>query len=219
MPLNTNFSDALDRTLPPIPRVWFDRPPTLTAIDAFVQNLLQALQQQVELVYLASIRIDDRDREAAQRIAWLRSNTYSLGAVATDKHIVGALGEWAVLREIGMSQAVTAVSLVSLRPVPEPDFLVQDTNSVTGQTITIPFDIKTTASLNYPAFYYDPVKHSAKGDPHILGLRLSGTWQKAVSADIYLTNASWLFTGAHYTQHGGHSGRPSPSGSLRGNLK
>lgn len=211
MPFNTNFSDALNKALPRIPRVWFNRYSAQAEI-AFVNALVQALQHDVELVYIASIKLEDIDRQAAQRIAWLRAKTFSLAKLPSHTDIVGALGEWAVLRDIGANKAVTAVSLVSLGPEPKPDFLVEDTDPATGTTTTIPFDIKTTASREQPFFFYDPARHRVKGDPHILGLRLSDTWEKADSADIYLTRADRLDS----LEEG--DGTPK-RGSLNGNLQ
>ena len=216
MPLNKNFSDALNAN-PRLPRVWFSRPSSSVQRADFVDTLLQALQANVDLVYIASIELDHLDRQAAERIAWLRAKTYSLAKQPSDADIVGALGEWAVLRDIGMDPSITSVSLVSFSPVPEPDFLVKQTDPTTGITVTALFDIKTTASLTQPGFVYDPAKHLAKGDPHILGLRLSDTWQKADSADIFLTRANKLISLNQYQTFKG-TGAKQCVGSLNGKL-
>lgn len=218
MPLNANFSDARNKALPPISRVWLKRYSGPAEKAAFVNTLVQALQYDVELVYIASIELDHTDRDAAEHIAWLRAKTYSLSKQASATDIVGALGEWAVLRDIGMNESVTSVSLVSLSPESKADFLLEHVDLATGETGLIPFDIKTTASLTEPGFEYDPARHRVKGDPHILGLRLSDSWKNAAFADIFVKRADKLINVEEYERIKG-GGHPSCVGSLNGNLR
>lgn len=193
MPFNKDYSNALskEKSIQPIPRVIFDR--QLEKYE-FVNAVLNALEPSRNgLIYIATINLEDSDREAAKHIAWLRAKAFSLQKEPNDDEIKGALGEWAVLRYVGVDSAISSVSLVSLAPESKPDF------TITSQTHgVVSFDIKTTSSTNDPGFRYVPKREQVKGDPHILGLRLSDHWQSAKFADIFLLHAANLINLQEY---------------------
>ena len=213
MPVNTDFTDANDASRP-LKRVTCDLKDEEER-KAFLDSLEMAIMMQppVGLIYIASIDVSQNDRAAAEHIAWLRANAYSIDSTPKDLDIVGALGEWALLRSLALHPSVMPVSLVSLAPESKPDFAVKYTG------FNALFDIKTTASTLEPRAYMDPAHHEKKGTPHVIGICLRDEWQSAKSADIFFGNAKFLMTTAEYEKYCAiHNSRPQPVFSLKGNL-
>jgi len=215
MPVNAKFIDARTAESNPIPRATCDLKVQVER-EAFLKALETAIMMQPPygLIYIASIDVSSNDRAAAERIAWLRSNTFKIGLNPSDQEIVGALGEWALLRLLACHPAVKPVSLVSLAPESKPDFVVKYTG------LEALFDIKTTASTRQPSAYIDPALHEKKGTPHVIGICLSDELKRDPKrADIYFVNSKYLMTSAEYEELRTKKGRrPQPLCSLKGYL-
>ena len=215
MPVNTKFIDARTTKLNPIPRVTCDlrhqgeREAFLKAIETAIM-----MQPPYGLIYIASIDISPSDREAAERIAWLRTNARKIGSRPNDQEIVGTLGEWALLRVLALDPSVKPVSLVSLAPESKPDFVVKYIG------LEALFDIKTTASASEPSARIHPTLNEKKGTPHIIGICLRDELKKnPKSADVYFVNSKSLMTPAEYEKFCTPLGsRSTPSCSLKGYL-
>ncbi|VVD65602.1 hypothetical protein PCA20602_00337 [Pandoraea capi] len=213
MPVNTEFIDARSAEKNLIRRVICDlRKPAER--EAFLQALETAIMTQPPhgLVYIASIEVSPNDLAAAERIAWLRANAFTIDSTPTEQDIVGALGEWALLRVLALHSSVKPVSLVSLAPESRPDFVVRYTG------FEALFDIKTTASPQEPSAYIDPVLHEKKGTPHVIGIRLSDKLAEIPKlANVYFIHSKSLITPVEYeewcTQQGG---RPRYVLSIKG---
>lgn len=216
MPVNTNLNDARTTQLTPIPRVICDLGKLEERI-AFLAALKTAFTTTSSkgLIYIASIAISQTDRDAAERIAWLRVNTFEIGAIPKETDIIGALGEWAILRLLKLDASVKPVSLVSLAPESKPDFVVE------YRGIEAMFDIKTTSSIAEPSAVIDPVRHQSKGDPHVIGVCLNAKWKNIPqSADIFFVNSEDLMTPANYEAYCLKiNSRPDPVLNLKGYLE
>lgn len=215
MPVNTDFRDASIATINPIKRVICDLQ-CQEEREAFLQALEAAImiQPPYGLIYIASIGISLNDLEAANNIAWLRAKAFNIKSYPMENDIVGALGEWALLRLLALHHSVKPVSLVSLAPESKPDFVVKYTG------FEALFDIKTTASKQQPSAFIDPTLHEKKGTPHVIGIHLSDKLvNKPKYADVYLINSKYLYTPAEYEEYCAKNGRrPQLSYSFNGHL-
>lgn len=126
-------------------------------------------------VYVGSVPISERQIEAAERIAWLRTyfNTDKTepepqeGRPSLSSNALGALGEVICFDLLRSDARVRAVSLVSCKPVIEADIVVQCYSLNFAVENVYRFDIKTSRNAN-PGFWITYESHLNKLRPDIL---------------------------------------------------
>ena len=189
-------------------------PNTRRVLEAFGPDFVEMLRKcgtytGYDSIYLCSLVIDPIDKQGGAQIAWLRKQAWKPGSIPTAEEERGAMGEWMILRRASRFKFVEAVSLVSIRPVCEPDLTIL-ADAIGGHS-QVNIDIKTTAAKSPPSAHYNLIGNESKGMPHFLVVILATKKSPDRYADLYFVNSRQAFTPQQVLDFYAEKGRPIPT--------